>query len=98
MAESIVAKATPALKMILQVGGVTGLIALLLAWELAAGVRRDSSTAVALLNQHLRESANEQTELSMIRNLLLQNCINNAGANSLRRDACFDAMVRPPQR
>lgn len=97
MPESLVAKATPAVKMLLQVGGVTGLIALLLAWELAAGVRRDASTAVQLIGQHIQESNQERNELAVIRNLLLQNCINNA-ATPAKRDACFDAVVRPPVR
>lgn len=86
------------LKLILQVGGVSGVIALLLAWELAAGVRQDTSMAVALMQQHMTETKDESAELQMIRNLLLQTCINNAEQDSRKRDSCFDAQIRTPAR
>jgi hypothetical protein len=87
-----------ALKVILQVGGISGIIALLLAWELAAGVRKDTTMAVALMQQHMTETKDEGAELQMIRNLLLQTCINNAEQDSRKRDGCFDAQIRTPAR
>jgi hypothetical protein len=103
--EVLTEKVAPVLKLILQVGGVGGVIALLLSWELVSGVKDNSTRAVVLIQEHIVESKNDAAlmiangaELRMIRNLMLQNCINQADTNSRKRDACFDAQSITPAR
>ena len=98
-------KSSPIVKMLLQVGGVSGLIALYLVYTLAAGVAMDSRetrdasrAAVAMLSEHLKEAGATSGELTMIRNLLLQSCINETKGNRAGSDACFDSQYRAPSR
>lgn len=98
----MIEKASPALRLLLQVGGVSGLIALYLVYTLAGGVARDAQASVLLLQKQQAEFEKYQltltTELPAIRNLLLQNCVNNAGDDVKARNACFDAMYTSPRR
>lgn len=98
----LIQKASPALRLLLQVGGVSGLIALYLVYTLAGGVARDAQASVVMLQQQKAEfekyQQTIQAELPAIRNLLLQNCVNQAGVDVKRRDACFDALYTSPRR
>ena len=91
-------KASPLVKLLLQVGGVSGVIALYLVYTLAANVAKDARSSALMLSEHLRESSATGVELTIIRNLLLQSCINEARGNKAGIDGCFDAQYKTPSR
>jgi hypothetical protein len=92
------------LKLLLQVGGVSGLIALFLVYTLARDVssnaaenRRLSAETRQMMGEHIQRSSELGHSLTLIGNLLLQNCVNDAGTNAVKRDRCFSAQTRTPQ-
>lgn len=56
----------------------------------------NTAAAVALIQQHVTDTSAIRNLLTVISNLELQNCLNDAGDRRQARDACFAAVFTAP--
>lgn len=82
-------------KVLAKVGAV-GAIALYLVWLLGGEVKSSVARTEALMSQHAGDTVYMRDALKVLVNVNLQNCVNQAGANSARQQACFDALYMAP--
>lgn len=83
-------------KVITKVGAWT-VLAIWLVVQLGGEIKEAVLSTQRAMESHVQATAPLAPTLQAILNVQLQQCINVAGANQTKVNACFSAMHRPPQ-
>jgi hypothetical protein len=77
--------------------GVPSAIACFLVWKLMNGVESAVMETKTKLDAHMVATVPLVVGQQQLVNLAVQQCVSAAKADRVARDACFAALVRPPQ-